>query len=97
VTISSPQIAQVVHGILRSLLEEFNLEELLTAGFDSIDLSNIFDDNLEVNDDELDIEKELKEAEKTDIKQGDRFSLGMHTLICGDSTDRNIVAQACRG
>jgi DNA modification methylase len=75
------------------LAREFNLEELLTAGFDSIDLSNIFDDNLEVNDDELDIEKELKEAEKTDIKQGDRFSLGMHTLICGDSTDRNIVAQ----
>jgi DNA modification methylase len=75
------------------LAQEFNLEELLTAGFDSIDLSNIFDDNLEVNDDELDIEKELKEAEKTDIRQGDRFSLGMHTLICGDSTDRNIVAQ----
>jgi DNA modification methylase len=75
------------------LAREFNLEELLTAGFDSIDLSNIFDDNLEVTDDELDIEKELKEAEKTDIKQGDRFSLGMHTLICGDSTDRNIVTE----
>jgi len=75
------------------LAQEFNLEELLTAGFDSIDLSNIFDDNLEVTDDELDIEKELKEAEKTDIKQGDRFSLGMHTLICGDSTDRNVVTK----
>jgi DNA modification methylase len=75
------------------LAREFNLEELLTAGFDSIDLSNIFDDNLEVTDDELDIEKELKEAEKTDIKHGDRFSLGIHTLICGDSTDRNIVTQ----
>lgn len=75
------------------LAREFNLEELLTAGFDSIDLSNIFDDNLEVTDDELDIEKELELAEKTDIKQGDHFSLGMHTLICGDSTDRNVVSK----
>ncbi len=50
------------------LAQEFNLEELLTAGFDSIDLSNIFDDNLEVTDDELNIEKELMGAEKTDIK-----------------------------
>ncbi len=73
------------------LAQEFNLEELLTAGFDSIDLSNIFDDNLEVTDDEISLEKELKLAEKTDIKQGDRFSLGIHTLICGDSTDRNVV------
>jgi DNA modification methylase len=75
------------------LAQEFNLQELLTAGFDSIDLSNIFDDNLEVNDDEISLEKELKLAEKTDIKQGDRFSLGMHTLICGDSTDRNVVTK----
>lgn len=75
------------------LAEEFNLDELLTAGFDSFDLSNIFDDNLEVNDDEVDVEKELKIAETTDIKLGDRFSLGIHTLICGDSTDQNTVQQ----
>jgi DNA modification methylase len=75
------------------LAEEFNLNELLTAGFDSFDLSNIFDDNLEVNDDEVDIEKEVKIAETTDIKLGDKFSLGIHTLICGDSTDPNTVKQ----
>ncbi len=73
------------------LAAEFNIDELLTAGFDSFDLSNIFDDNLEVNDDEIDVEKELKIAEETDIKLGDRFSLGMHTLICGDSTDPETV------
>ena len=69
------------------LAAEFNLDELLTAGFDSFDLSNIFDDNLEVEDDEIDIEKEIKEAQTTDIKSGDRFLLGTHTLICADSTD----------
>lgn len=75
------------------LAEEFNINELLTAGFDSFDLSNIFDDNLEVNDDEVDIEKEVKIAETTDIKLGDKFSLGMHTLVCGDSTNLSTVKQ----
>ncbi|MEK7638975.1 MAG: DNA modification methylase [Patescibacteria group bacterium] len=73
------------------LAAEFNLDELLTAGFDSFDLSNIFDDNLEVEDDEIDIEKEIKEAQTTDIKSGDRFLLGTHTLICADSTDPETV------
>ena len=73
------------------LAAEFNLDELLTAGFDSFDLSNIFDDNLEVEDDEIDIEKEIKESQTTDIKSGDRFLLGTHTLICADSTDPETV------
>lgn len=73
------------------LTAEFDLGELLTAGFDSFDLSNIFDDNLEVEDDAVDIEKELKEAKATDIKPGDMFSLGVHTLICADSTDPKTV------
>jgi DNA modification methylase len=73
------------------LAAEFNLDELLTAGFDSFDLSNIFDDNLEVEDDEIDIEKEIKEAQTTDIKSGDRFLLGTHTLICANSTDPETV------
>lgn len=73
------------------LAAEFNLDELLTAGFDSFDLSNIFDDNLEVEDDVIDIEKEIKEAQTTDIKSGDMFSFGTHTLICADSTDPETV------
>src|SRR3989344_7097438 len=35
------------------LATDFDLGELLTAGFDSIDLSNIYDDNLEILDDEF--------------------------------------------
>ena len=46
------------------LAEEFSIDELLTAGFDSLDLSNIFDDNLEVTDDEIDIERKLKPLRK---------------------------------
>lgn len=73
------------------LASDFDIDELLTAGFDSLDLSNIFDDNLEVFDDEFDEVKETKEARKTDIKLGDMFSFGKHFLICGDSTDPEVV------
>lgn len=73
------------------LAKDFDLEELLTAGFDSLDLSNIFDDSLEVTNDEFDEEKELKKAKVTDIKSGDMFSFGNHFLICGDSTNPDTV------
>ena len=73
------------------LASDFDIDELLTAGFDSLDLENIFDNNLEVVDDDVDIEKELKEAKTTDIKSGDMFSFGKHFLICADSTDPNTV------
>jgi len=68
------------------LAEDFDIGELLQAGFDSFDLSNIFDNNLEVYDDEFNEEKEIEKAKDTDIKPGDMFSLGKHFLICSDST-----------
>jgi DNA modification methylase len=73
------------------LASDFDIDTLLTAGFDSTDLSNIFDDSLEVTDDDIDFEKELGEAKTTDIKRGDMFAFGRHRLICGDSTDSNTV------
>jgi len=71
------------------LAAEFDLGELLTAGFDSIDLSNIFDDNLEVIDDEFSEEDEAEKAKDTDIKPGDYFALGRHKLLCADALDPN--------
>lgn len=73
------------------LASDFDINTLLMAGFDSTDLTNIFDDNLEVTDDDIDIEKELEEAKTTDIKRGDMFTFGKHRLLCGDSTDLNTV------
>src|SRR3989338_3239282 len=57
------------------LASDFDLGEILTAGFDATDLSNIFDDNLEILDDEMDEEKEVERAKTTKIKSGDMFSL----------------------
>ena len=75
----------------KKLAEDFDLGEMLTAGFDANDLSNVFDDNLEIQDDELDEEKEIERAEDTKIKLGDVFALGRHRLICGDATDPEVA------
>ena len=73
------------------LAADFDLGELLTAGFDANDLSNIFDDNLEIQNDEFDEEKEIERAKDTKIKPGDVFALGRHKLICGDATDPEVA------
>ncbi len=73
------------------LASDFDIDTLLTAGFDSTDLTNIFDDNLEMTDDNFDEEKELEKIEETDIKFGDYFTLGRHRLLCGNSTDQNMI------
>lgn len=70
-----------------ALARDFDLGELLNAGFDSMDLSNIFDDNLEVEANEnFNEEEEVEKAKETDIQMGDIFQLGRHKLICGDAT-----------
>jgi DNA modification methylase len=73
------------------LAENFDMDTLLTAGFDDIDFSLIFDDNLEIQDDNWNEEAELKKIKKTDIKTGDLFALGRHRLICGDAQDPKVV------
>lgn len=73
------------------LAADFDLQEILTAGFDAVDLATIFDSHLTVEDDHIDIEKELKKAQHTKIKSGDMFALGRHRLICGSSLDLQVV------
>lgn len=73
------------------LRANFDIELLLDTGFDDSDLAHIWNDQLEVDDDNFDEEKALKEAESTDIKLGDSFQLGEHRLICADSTDSEAI------
>jgi len=69
------------------LLKEFDLGVLLDVGFDDGDLSDIWDNCLETEDDNFQEEKELAEIKKTDIQAGDLFELGSHRLLCGDAHD----------
>lgn len=73
------------------LLKQFDINLLMDTGFDEVDLSNIWDENLETEDDNFNEEKELEKAKTTDIKVGDIFSLNNHVLICGDSTDPEVI------
>jgi DNA modification methylase len=75
------------------LLKEFDTDLLLDVGFGDDDLSNIWDDCLETEDDNFDVEKEIEKAKKTKVKKGDLYSLGKHVLVCGDSTDEKIVKE----
>lgn len=68
------------------LSEYFETDLLLESGFDKQELSDIFTDVLETEDDKFDVEEELKKIKKPKAKLGDLYQLGTHRLLCGDST-----------
>lgn len=72
-------------------LKNFELETLLDTGFDQIELAKFWDKEVEVKDNPIDLEKEIKKAQDTKIKTGDMFQLGRHRLICGSSLELNNV------
>lgn len=73
------------------LLRDFETDLLLDIGFSDEELSHLWDDALDVEDDEFFVEKELEKIKTTDIKRGDIFALGQHKLICADSTNSVLV------
>lgn len=73
------------------LLKEFDLELLTDVGFSENDLSDIWDDNSCIKEDNFDIEKELKKIKEPRVKTGDIIVLGKHKIICGDSTDPEVI------
>ena len=64
---------------------------LLNIGFGEDDLSQIWDDHLETEDDGFDVEKEIEKIKKPKTKLGDIYQLGKHRLICGDTTEPNVI------
>ncbi len=72
-------------------LKSFDLDMLVDLGFDQVDLSKIWDEDLSTKDEDFDVEKELKQIKVANTKLGDIIHLGRHKLICGDSTDPNVL------
>lgn len=58
--------------------------DLNLLGFDDKELSQLFDEGKDAEDDEFDVDAELEKP--TFSKSGDIWLLGRHRLICGDST-----------
>ena len=80
-----------------ALASDFNIDSLLTAGFNADDLTHIFDDSLDVEDDHFDEDAELAKIKKTDIKPGDYFALGRHRLLCADALDPTTAKKLMNG
>lgn len=67
-------------------LKSFDLDLLLDIGFNQIDLTHLWEDNLTVEQDAFDVEEELAKIKTPKTKLGDLIRLGSHRLLCGDST-----------
>ncbi len=91
-------IANRVHGDFDwQKLANFDLDLILNSGFDEADLSNIFDDHLEIEDDDHDLEKEIAEVKTTDIQVGQIYQLGDHRLAVGDCRDAALLERLFEG
>lgn len=73
------------------LLQSFDLDMLTDIGFESSDLLSFWNNDLEVKEDDFDEKKELESIITPTTKLGDVILLGSHKLICGDSTDPNVL------
>jgi len=74
-------------------LKFFEPDFLTDIGFSDADLSSVWTENLETEDDEFDEEKELKQIKNPKTKIGDLIQLGQHRLICGSSTDPTVLTR----
>ena len=72
-------------------LKSFDLGTLTVSGLDDDTLSKIWDQNLQAENDDFDVEKELAKIKKPKTRLGDLIIMGPHKLICGDSTDPVIL------
>ncbi|MFA6466762.1 MAG: DNA modification methylase [Patescibacteria group bacterium] len=68
-------------------LKSFDLDLLVDIGFDQVDLSHLWDNNLEVKDEDFDVDEEIKKIKEPKTKLGDLIHLGPHKLLCGSSSD----------
>lgn len=77
-------------GWERDLLKDnFNVDELLEAGFDNKTLKELF--KQDDGDDDFDADAEAEKIKKPKAKRGDVYQLGRHRIMCGDSTDPKDV------
>ena len=72
--------------LLRIEIEALQAEsfDIGLTGFDESEISDLFETDSEVKDDDFDVDAELEKPPVT--KSGDLWLLGNHRLICGDST-----------
>lgn len=73
------------------LLQSFSINLLADVGLDVGELSDMWAENLEAEDDDFDEAKELAKIIKPKTKLGDLIIMGQHKLLCGDSTNPTVL------
>ena len=73
------------------MLLKIDQEMLLDVGFGEDELGEFWDSQLNVEDDNFNVQKELAEIKIPQTQIGDIYQLGIHRLICGDSTDPEVI------
>ncbi|MDP3988070.1 MAG: DNA modification methylase [Candidatus Levybacteria bacterium] len=73
------------------LLKEFDTELILGIGFNDDELSNLWNDSLQVDDDEFNEEKEAARIKKPKSKVGEIYALGPHRLAVGNANDPAVL------
>ena len=83
--------------LLRVEIEALQAEafDLSLTGFDEKELSDLFKDDANVQEDDFDVDAELEKP--TFSKNGDVWTLGRHRLVCGDSTKAETFGTLMQG
>lgn len=79
------------------LLKAFDVDLLLDVGFDDTDFQQIWDNSIEVEDDNFNVKEELKKIKEPFVKEGDLYALGRHRLICSDSKNPETLKRLLGG
>lgn len=69
--------------------------DISLTGFDEKELASLFDTDTDVQEDDFDVDAELGKPCVT--QSGDIWTLGKHTLVCGDSTKEDTYAALMDG
>lgn len=83
--------------MLKVELESLNADafDLSLTGFDEDELTDLFKEEKEVEDDDYDLTSALEKA--TFVEKGDRWIVGRHVLYCGDATNEDDVNKLMDG
>lgn len=86
-------ISNKVHGDWDEeiLHEYFETDLLLESGFDQKEITDLFADILETEDDDFNVDEEKAKINIPKSKPGELYQLGPHKLYCGDSTKLESV------
>lgn len=75
------------------LANHFDIDLLKEAGFSEADLIG----RKEVEEDDLDVDKEIEKIGKPKVQLGDMYELGGHRIVCGDATDPYAIQKLMNG